>query len=199
MFEKKEQFPWKIPVLILTGVVVLSSGIYIGVKTRNVNQKDVNTTKINQEVEKTKESFELSKDCEIWLHKKNEDGSDSKKSPVMLGTVDKSLLDKTEEEIAAYLEDKYPDRKIESIGKFEIILSETMSVSDTSKSNKYSLEVEDGLIGLYKYDREGTRILVEKTDITIDSLPKTAQEEIKKGVIVDTEDEAYVRLENFGS
>lgn len=199
MFEKKEQFPWKIPVLILTGVVVLSGGIYIGVKTRDIEQNHVNATQTNQEVEKTKDAFGLNEDCEIWLHKKNEDGSDSGESPVMLGTVDKSLLDKSEEEIVAYLENKYPDRKIESLSKFEIVLSETMKVNDASKSNKFSLEMDDGFIGLYRYDKEGARSLVEKTDIAIDSLPKTAQDEIKKGVTVNTEDEAYERLESFGS
>lgn len=199
MFEKKEQFPWKIPVLILTGVVVLSGGIYIGVKTRDIEQNHVNATQANQEVEKTKDAFGLNEECEIWLHKKNEDGSDSGKSPVMLGTVDKSLLDKSEEEIVAYLENKYPDRKIESLSKFEIVLSETMKVNDASKSNKFSLEMDDGFIGLYRYDKDGARSLVEKTDIAIDSLPKTAQDEIKKGVTVNTEDEAYARLESFGS
>ena len=39
MFEKKYTFEWKIPVLILTGILVLSSGIYIGVKTRKVEDK----------------------------------------------------------------------------------------------------------------------------------------------------------------
>ncbi len=32
MFERKEPFQWKIPILILTGILVLSGGIYIGVK-----------------------------------------------------------------------------------------------------------------------------------------------------------------------
>ncbi|MBO3443440.1 hypothetical protein [Clostridium sp. CCUG 7971] len=199
MFEKKEQFPWKIPVLILTGIVVLSGGIYIGVKTRNIEQNHVNTTQKIQEPEKTKDAFGISENCEVWLHKKNEDGSDSGKSPVMLGTVDKALLDKSEDEIIAYFKNKYPDRKVENLTKFEIILSETMTVNDASKSNKFSLEIDDGFIGLYKYDKDGVRSLVEKTDIAIDSLPKTVQDEIKKGITVNTEDEAYARLENFGS
>ena len=42
MFEKREPFPWRIPVLILVGVAVLSGGIYLGVKSIN------NETKTNE-------------------------------------------------------------------------------------------------------------------------------------------------------
>ncbi|MEG1310826.1 MAG: hypothetical protein RR942_07485 [Romboutsia sp.] len=199
MFEKRDPFPWKIPVLILTGIVVLSGGIYIGVKTQDVKDKENITASVNKEKEKIKEVYGLSKDCEIWLHKKNEDGSDSKKSPVMIGTVDKSLLDKSEEEIRSYLKDKYPDRKVDSLSKFKINLSETMEINDTSKINKYTLESNNEFIGLYKYDNDGNKSLFEKTEIHIDSLPKTVQEEIRKGIIVNTTDEAYMKLENFGS
>ncbi|OJT71497.1 hypothetical protein BM530_22370, partial [Clostridioides difficile] len=38
-----------------------------------------------------------------------------------------------------------------------------------------------------------------KTKIRVDSLPKTVQDEIKKGVVMDTEEEAYSRLEDFAS
>ena len=71
--------------------------------------------------------------------------------------------------------------------------------AQTSRSNKYSLEVENGFIGLYKYDINGNRELIENTEIKLDSLPQSVQEEIQKGVVVDTQDEAYSRLESFGS
>ena len=47
MFERKEPFQWKIPILILTGILVLSGGIYIGVKTRKVEEKIVKFGYIN--------------------------------------------------------------------------------------------------------------------------------------------------------
>ena len=72
-------------------------------------------------------------------------------------------------------------------------------MNDTSRSNKYSLEIEDGFIGLYKYDINGKRELIENTEIKLDSLPQSVQEEIQKGVVVDTQDDAYSRLESFGS
>ena len=70
---------------------------------------------------------------------------------------------------------------------------------DLSKSNKYSLEVEKGFIGLYKYNINGKRELIENTEIKLDSLPQSVQEEIQNGVVVDTQDDAYSRLESFDS
>lgn len=201
MFEKKDPFPWKIPVLILTGIVVLSSGIYIGVKTRDIG-KQKELTKIQHETnnnEKVKESFQLNKNCEIWLEQKSADGSETKTAPVMLGTVPKELLDKTKEEIVIFLNDKYPNRYIESITQYEIVLSEVEAPKDISRKNKYSLEIDNGYITLFKYDINGKRELIEKTEIKIDSLPQIAQEEIQKGIIINTEDDAYTKLEEFGS
>lgn len=203
MFEKKEPFKWKAPILVLTGIVVLSGGIYLGVKTTDIKDKESKQTKVEQKaekpVEKEKEAFGISKDCEIWVHKKNEDGSDSDKTPMMAGTIDKALLDKSEEEIVAYLNDKYPNRKIDSLSKHEILLSEVAPTNEPSKSNKYSLEEDEGFIGLYRYDSDGKKDLIEKTQIKMDSLPKSLQEDIKNSVVVDTEDEAYSKLENFDS
>ncbi|RDY23056.1 hypothetical protein CHF27_010265 [Romboutsia maritimum] len=198
MFEKKDSFPWKIPVLILTGLLVLSSGIYIGVKTRGNNQVKARTN-IAQTNEKTKEALGLNKNCEIWLHQKSEDGSDLATGPSMIGVVPESLLTKTEGEIVKYFKEKYPKRTVESINKYQIILSEKVSLNDPSKANKYSIESNEGIIGLYKYNNKGDRELVEQTQTKLESLPKTVQDEIKKGVLIETEDEAYSRLEDFGS
>lgn len=205
MFEKKDPFSWKIPVLILTGVIVLSSGIYIGVKTRDTGkEKDVAKVQEiinnnNSNNENIKESFKLNKNCEIWLQKKNSDGNNTEMPPLMLGTVPKELLNKTKEEIISYLNDKYPNREIESMTQYEIVLSEIEVQDDLSRKNKYSLEIDNSFVTLFKYDINGKKELIEKTQIKIDSLPQTAQEEIQKGILVNTEDEAYSRLEDFGS
>lgn len=200
MFEKKDPFPWKIPVLILTGIVVLSSGIYIGVKTIDKSKDKISETQqVNTNKETVKDAFGLNKNCEIWLQKKNADGSDSESAPVMLGSVPTELLDKTKEEILSYFKEKYPERNVESITQYEIVLSQTEAQNDITRKNKYSLEVDNEFIGLYKYDANGKRELVENTQIKIDSLPQIAQEEIQKGIIVNTEDEAYSKLEDFGS
>ena len=201
MFERKDRFEWKIPVLILTGILVLSSGIYIGVKTRKVEDKPAfNTETINEEEnEETKDSFNLSESCEIWLYKRSEEGSLIDSAPSMIGIAPEELLNKTKEEIRTYLSEKYPDKEIDSITQHEIVLSEKAPLKNTSRSNKYSLEVENGFIGLYKYDINGNRELIENTEIKLDSLPQSVQEEIQKGIVIDTQDDAYSRLESFGS
>lgn len=203
MFEKREPFPWRIPVLILVGMAILSGGIYLGVKSINNETKanEAATTQTNKK-DNTKEVFALSKDCEVWLHKKNTDGSESDKSPVMIGTIDEELLDMTKEEIIAYLNDKYPDREVENISKYEITLSEksdSKNSADESKINKYCLEPDNEYLALYRYDEEGSKELVEKTEIRIDSLPSAIQDDVKKGITVDTEEEAYSQLESLGS
>ena len=186
MFERKEPFQWKIPILILTGILVLSGGIYIGVKTRKVEEKPAfNNETINEENEETKDSFGLSENCEIWLYKRSEEGSLIDSEPNMIGFAPKELLDKTKEEIRTYLSEQYPDKEIDSITQHQIVLSEKAPLKDTSRSDKYSLEVENGFIG--------------HTEIKLDSLPQSVQEEIQKGVVVDTQDDAYSRLESFGS
>ena len=200
MFEKKEPFQWKIPILILTGILVLTGGIYIGIKTRKVEEKPAfNNETINKKKKKTKDAFGLSESCEIWMYKRSEEGSLIDSEPSMIGIVPKELLDKTKEEIRAYLSEQYPDKEIDSITQHEIVLSEKETLNDTSKSNKYSLEVENGFIGLYKYNANGNRELIENTEIKLDSLPQSVQEEVQKGVLVDTQDDAYSKLESFGS
>ena len=199
MFEKKTPFPWKIPVLILTGILVLSSGIYIGVKTNNSNDNDLNIKEVSTEKETVKNVFKLNENCEIWLKKNSSGDSNSESSLVMLGSIPSDLLNKTKEEITAYLNEKYPDREIESITQYEIVLSEKEVYNDISKKNKYSLEVSNQYIGIYKYDSKGQREVIEDTQIKIDSLPQLAQEEIQKGILVDSEDEAYSKLGELSS
>ncbi|MBO5131005.1 MAG: hypothetical protein J6B61_01990 [Romboutsia sp.] len=200
MFEKKTPFPWKIPLLILTGILVLSSGIYIGVKTsNNGNDNDLNIKEVSTEKETVKNVFKLNENCEIWLKKNSSGGSNSESSLVMLGSIPSDLLNKTKEEITAYLNEKYPDREIESITQYEIVLSEKEVYNDISKKNKYSLEVSNQYIGIYKYDSKGQREVIEDTQIKIDSLPQLAQEEIQKGILVDSEDEAYSKLGELSS
>ena len=71
--------------------------------------------------------------------------------------------------------------------------------ADESKINKYCLEPDNEYLALYRYDEEGSKELIEKTEIRIDSLPSAIQDDVKKGITVDTEEEAYSQLESLGS
>ena len=200
MFEKKTPFPWKIPLLILTGIAVLSSGIYIGVKASDSEKEDnLNIQQVNTEKETVKNVFKLNEKCEIWLKKNSSDNDNSESSLVMLGSIPSELLNKTKEEIITYLNEKYPNREVESITQYEILLSEKQVYNDITKKNKYSLEVSNQYLGIYKYDSNGKREVIENTKIKIDSLPQLAQEEIQKGILVDSEDEAYSKLGELSS
>ena len=102
-------------------------------------------------------------------------------------------------EIIEILKEKYPDKEVSTMNKYQIILKTSEDGTDLSKANKYTLENEDGYISVFKYNKEGKKELVEKTSIQIKSLPKSVQEELKDAIVLDNEDDAYSRLEDFGS
>ena len=193
MFEKKKHFSWKMPVLAFLAVMVILSGVAIGVRVRDTQV----TRQAQREINSSKEVFQLNKDCEIWVQGQIT-SSGSYESPKMLGTIPKDLLDKTKDEIVSYLSEKYPNKDIVSMNQYEIILCNDQD-KEPAKANKYSIEAKDGFIHVYKYDKEGNKTELEKTKISVDSLPKSVQEELSSGILVDSEDDAYGRLENFES
>lgn len=193
MFEKKKEFSWKAPTLVLLGVIVLACGIGIGVQVRETQQ----SRQALQAKTESKEVFNLNEDCEIWVQGQIT-SSGTYESPKMLGTIPKDLLNKSKDEIVSYFKDKYPNKEIASMNQYEIILCNAQS-KEPSKANKYSIEEKDGFVYVYKYDKDGTKTELEKTDISVDSLPKSVQNEISSGILVDSEDDAYTRLENFES
>lgn len=193
MFEKKKSFSWKIPTLVLLGVIVLICGIGIGVQVRETQQARQSL----QTKTASKEVFNLNKDCEIWVQGQIT-SKGTYESPKMIGTIPKDLLNKSKDEIVSYFKYKYPNKEIASMNQYEIILGNSQT-KDPSKANKYSIEEKDGFIYVYKYDKDGVKTELEKTDISVDSLPKSVQDELSSGIIVDTEDDAYNRLENFES
>lgn len=101
--EEKELFPWKISALILVGVFVLSSGVYIGTRLKNngVQTSKVVSASANMD-EKSKEAFGLNKNCEVWLQSEGENETNYKRTLTMAGIVPESLLDKTKSEIVSY-------------------------------------------------------------------------------------------------
>lgn len=197
-------FNWKMIIAVVSGVVVLGLGIVVGVKSiENKDKEAIKIVKETKEIEKedtkekqeAKDVFLLSEDCEIWLNKKTNDEVKS----VMLGMVPDDIKNKSEDEIRNYLANKYPENNIESITYGQILLSEKEEVKTKDIKNKYSLEVQDGFICLFKYDINGNRELKEKTNVSIDSLPQSVQEKIQQGMLMDNIDDAYSRLEEICS
>ena len=98
-----DNYRWIIPSLIALGVILLSGGIFVGVKSYET--LEANSTKVDNTTQKnlsSKQKFKLDEYCQIWLQDDNE-------IPVMLGKVNEDLLNKTEDEIKTALKEKYPD------------------------------------------------------------------------------------------
>lgn len=188
--KKMDNYRWIIPSLVALGVILLSGGIFIGVKSYQTLEASNN--KINSENLSSDQKFKLDEYCQIWFQ-------DDDEVPVMLGKVTDDLLNKTEAEIKSALEEKYPGKEVSTMNKYQIILKTSNDNIDLSKSNKYTLENEDGYITVFKYDKNGKKELIEKTSIQINSLPKSVQQELKQSVVLDSEEDAYSRLEDFGS
>ena len=191
--KKMENYRWIIPSLVALGVILLSGGIFLGVKSyETLEASNSKIDKTNQKSLSSQQKFKLDEYCQIWLQDDNE-------IPVMLGKVNEDLLNKTEDEIKEALKEKYPDKEVSTMNKYQIILKTSDETTDLSKANKYTLENEDGYITVFKYNKEGKKELVEKTSIQIKSLPKSVQEELKEAIVLDNEEDAYSRLEDFGS
>ena len=188
---KRENYRWIIPSLIALGLVLLSGGIFIGVKSYQALEASNNEFKEASNLSK-KQKFKLDEYCQIWFQEEDQ-------IPVMLGKVTEDLLNKTEDEIKAILKERYPDKEVSTMNKYQIILKNSNDKTDISKANKYTLESEDGYISVFKYDKKGQKELIEKTSIQIESLPKSAQDEINDVIVLENEEEAYSRLEDFGS
>jgi hypothetical protein len=197
MFEKR-RFPWHIPVIAIIGILVLASGVYIGLKSGKDNNS---TTEVVAKIDRNnKESaMDISEECEIWVVKQYPDGTPVEEDGgTMVGLIPKDLIGKSKNDISAYLLNEYPDRKIEKMSKYEILLVETIN-DQTQTKGKYSIEELDSYIVVYKHGENSEKEILEKTDIHLDSLPKSSQDEIKQGIFVNSEDEAYSKLEDFGS
>lgn len=199
MFEKKKEFPWRIPIVIILGIVVLAGGIYVGFKSTNENISKKSNLEQEKEESSAKETFKLSEDCEIWVEKTLEDGTPGKEAPTMVGTIPKDLVGKSKDEITKYLSTKYPNRIIKKLDTYEITLQESETFNDVSKANQFAIVDNKGVLNVYKYNEKGDRELVESTEIETESLPKKVQEEVKSGIFAKSQDEIYLKLEDFGS
>ncbi|MEG2246176.1 MAG: hypothetical protein RSC24_17295 [Clostridium sp.] len=199
MFEKKKEFPWRIPIMITIGIAVLAGGIYVGFNTSDEDISKKSNVESKKEAETVKDTFNLSEDCEIWVEKVFEDGTPSNESPMMIGTIPNELIGKSKDEITDYLTNKYPNRTIKQLDKYEITLTEKENFNDPGKANQFSIEDKQGLIIVCKYNDKGERELLENTQIETQSLPKTVQEAVKAGICASTQDEIYSKLEDFGS
>lgn len=103
-----------------------------------------------------------------------------------------SLYGKSRDEISRI----YNGWDIKSFSDNEIVLYKEKS---GLPPGYYIISNIDGFVSLLKSDENGGKELVEKTDISVDSLSPNNKERVLKNIIVKDKDEAYQILANLSS
>ncbi len=95
-----------------------------------------------------------------------------------------------------YLTKNQLNWEIERFSKEKVVLSRQVN---KVCPNHYLVTVNKGYITIYKYNEDGSKELVEQTDIPINILPVMDQEKLQKGILVDTKKEVNQLLEDYSS
>ncbi|OPJ56757.1 BofC C-terminal domain-containing protein [Alkalithermobacter paradoxus] len=193
MFQRRRSF--KLPILIFA-CVVLVGGFYIGKFLEKREDKQV-IKPIVADVENNENT--------------EEPGIILKKGSIMtFKTLFKKcndIVEKTEnipDELVGFDEDKlkrhvkfnYPAWNLIEIDPNSIVLFREI---DSYCKDHYEIGEEEGRLVIYKYDEEGIKQMVEKTEYPISHLPEVDQEKIKNGIVVNSLEEVNQMLEDFGS
>ena len=108
---------------------------------------------------------------------------------------EKEVINMTENEYRDYIITNYPNKKIISYSTSKIVLSESR---DHRCPNHYIVGEAEGYLAIYKIGENGEKELEKKfSDRPISVLPIIDQEELKKGIPVDSKEELSDVLENF--
>lgn len=92
------------------------------------------------------------------------------------------------------LKEKYTGWEVSAFSPPIVELSRTI---DTYCPNHFIIGADKGYIAIYVYDENGNKLLQEKTDISIATLPPEDQQALTAGIVVDTEDQKEQTLEGF--
>lgn len=94
--------------------------------------------------------------------------------------------------------EKYKDWTVESFNADSIVLSKNI---DSYPKGYYLITVNEDTpewyIVAYSFDDDGNKSIVEQTQTPIELLDTNAAEEIKKGIVVQSEEEMYNILQNY--
>ena len=112
-----------------------------------------------------------------------------------LDNADEEIVNMTEKQYRGYIEENYPNIKIISFSKKEIVLREERN---HLCPNHYIVGEFNGNIAIYGIDENGEKILDKVfKDYPISLLKEVDQERLIKGIVVDSEEELSDVLENF--
>ena len=109
--------------------------------------------------------------------------------------IDDNIINMTEKEFRNYMKKNHPDMRIVSFSVANIVLGESR---DTLCPNHYIIGESEGKIAVYRISDTGEKILFKIfKDYSLSLLKEIDQEKLKKGIVVDTEEEISDVLENF--
>lgn len=109
--------------------------------------------------------------------------------------IDDNIINMTEKEFRNYMKKNHPDMSIVSFSVANIVLGESR---DTLCPNHYIIGESEGKIAVYRISDTGEKILFKIfKDYSLSLLKEIDQEKLKKGIVVDTEEEISDVLENF--
>lgn len=104
------------------------------------------------------------------------------------------MINMNEEEFRIYIKNKEPNWTITYFSHDNIIIN---IVKDQLCPNHFIIGIKDDKIAIYKINEQGNQELYQIIDVPISLLKNIDQEKLKKGIVVDTEEELSDVLENF--
>lgn len=108
---------------------------------------------------------------------------------------DNGVINMSKNDFNNYIKEKYQDLKLVSFSFDEVVLRK---IKNTLCQNHYIISEFEGNIAVYKIDQMGEKVLYKKLeDYPLSLLKEIDQEKLKKGIIVDSEEELSDVLENF--
>lgn len=191
-----------ITIFILIFITAILLGIYIF--DRNNNRENNNTNKQNEitnntiikEVDNTivneisvsnVEKEKISPNAVLILKKQYKECGHAVKE---YAEIPEEFVNLTQEE----LEEKYEGWTLEKFSINEIIIQKQVEgVCD----QHYLLKEKDGIVAVYKINRDGSQILKEETGVAIEYLTENDKAKLKKGIYVDGEEELNTILEDY--
>ncbi len=191
MFEKRRSS--NIPILIMA-LLMLVAGFYIGKMLENKENKEVlKTVEAETEAGEKENAVVLKKDAVLIFRTKYNKCEHFKEKKENIKDV---LVGVEEKKLKEYVKFNYPGWKVEKFSEKEVALYKEI---DSYCDEHYEIGEENGNIVIYKYDANGKKEVVEKTQFSTTYLPQVDQEQIKAGIVVDSIEKVREILEDYAS
>ncbi|WP_427339067.1 BofC C-terminal domain-containing protein [Caloranaerobacter sp. DY30410] len=107
---------------------------------------------------------------------------------------EKTIINFNEEDYKKYLETNHPNWQLLSFSSGKVIVKRDL---DRYCPNHYIISVKDNKIAIFKFNDMGEKVLIEMINKSVSTLKEIDQEKLKRGIVVDSEEEIGDILENF--